>query len=217
MRDDDRRFFLRWAEQPEYLARRREALRITADALRNRRPYVAFSPAARIPPSCCTWHARSEAMSRRIITTMARRCRENTLRSCAMSQYRPGVSELVIGRRTGGLRTDFKENETEMIGRGFDSAFIGLRRGESIARKRKIDIGYRYGRIDEHYPLADFSANDVWAYIASENVRYVSYYDTYSDLTDIRDLRFTTFFDPVFSHLGAENLNAFKDWRHAYE
>ena len=216
MRDTDRRFFLRWAEQPEYLARRREALRITADAFRNKRPYVAFSggkDSTVMLHMACAIGSNVTAYHYDYGEKMPRKYFEE-LRNVAISA---GVSELVIGRRTGGLRTDFKENETEMIGRGFDSAFIGLRRGESIARKRKIDIGYRYGRIDEHYPLADFSANDVWAYIASENVRYVSYYDTYSDLTDIRDLRFTTFFDPVFSHLGAENLNAFKDWRHAYE
>ena len=216
MRDDDRRFFLRWAEQPEYLSRRREALRITANAFEKGRPYVAFSGgkdstvllhmARMMRRDTVAYHYDyGEKMPRKYFDEIV-----NVARSI-------GVNELVIGERTESLRRDFHDNEERMKARGFDSVLVGLRSGESCARSVKISAGYRYGTIPEVYPLAGFTANDIWAYMTSENVRYLSYYDEYSDLTDIRDLRFTTFFDYAFRHLGAENLNAFKDWRHAYE
>jgi 3'-phosphoadenosine 5'-phosphosulfate sulfotransferase (PAPS reductase)/FAD synthetase len=48
---------------------------------------------------------------------------------------------------------------------------------------------------------------DVWAYIVSNNIRYLSHYDRYSKTIDITKIRFATFFDPEFDKLGCSNID----------
>jgi phosphoadenosine phosphosulfate reductase len=98
----------------------------------------------------------------------------------------------------------------------FDSVFLGLRKEESVRRKLRLGCGYfeEEGGLTNIYPLRDWTYKDVWAYILSNKIPYLSYYDTYSKLVKLSQLRFSTLFDPEFSHLGSENIDKFLNWRY---
>jgi 3'-phosphoadenosine 5'-phosphosulfate sulfotransferase (PAPS reductase)/FAD synthetase len=92
---------------------------------------------------------------------------------------------------------------------GYNLQFIGLREEESLKRHRKLNGSPWYDNkiIMECHPLHLFTVYDVWAYIVSNNIRYLSHYDRYSKILDITKIRFATFFDPEFDKLGCSNID----------
>ena len=102
----------------------------------------------------------------------------------------------------------FGRIQPELISKGYDLAFIGLRKEESGKRKRKAYDPFRWnGKMLECYPLMDLTARDIWAYIVSNNLPYCSHYDRYGALLGIERVRMSTFFDPEFDKLGASNID----------
>jgi 3'-phosphoadenosine 5'-phosphosulfate sulfotransferase (PAPS reductase)/FAD synthetase len=65
----------------------------------------------------------------------------------------------------------------------------------------------------ELYPLRDWSAKDVWAYILSQGLPYLSTYDLYGPVVGWEKVRMVTFFDPEFDHLGNRNLDGVLMWK----
>lgn len=74
---------------------------------------------------------------------------------------------------------------------GHDTAFVGLRSGESVRRFRFLrdlpDSKTAYyhtphGHLRQVYPLWDWSDGDVWAYISQHDLPVVSVYDTMTAL-----------------------------------
>lgn len=107
----------------------------------------------------------------------------------------------------------------DLYHKGYRTTYVGLRRKESLNRKHRIDNNIMITRIPEVWPLRNWSADDVWAYIVSNGIKYHSYYDNRgeSDITDIRDVRFSVLFHHGFTHIGAQNLDCYHDWRFSYE
>jgi len=96
---------------------------------------------------------------------------------------------------------------------GFDLAFIGLRKEESSKRKVRTQKSQYLTEIPEIYPIADWTYLDVWAYIISRNLPYLSYYDSYGDIIGWDRVRLSTFFDPEFEKFGTANAQGVLDWR----
>lgn len=102
----------------------------------------------------------------------------------------------------------FGKTTTELINRGYDLQFIGLREEESLKRKRKLNgTPFRKGKIEECHPLHLMTWKDIWAYIVSNDLPYLKIYDKYAALVGWDKVRFATFFDPEFDKLGASNVD----------
>jgi 3'-phosphoadenosine 5'-phosphosulfate sulfotransferase (PAPS reductase)/FAD synthetase len=106
-------------------------------------------------------------------------------------------------------RVFFGRTQKELVNEGYDLAFIGIRSGESTARKFKIRGNpFRWNNVlEECYPVHHFTARDVWAYIASHDLPYCSHYDRYGSLEGYENVRFCTYFDPEFAKLGRGNVD----------
>lgn len=101
----------------------------------------------------------------------------------------------------------------QLIKEGYDAVFVGLRAQESIKRKLRIKAGRALSAIPEIWPVQSWSWLDVWAYIVSNNIPYLSYYDRYGPVVGWDKARFTTLFDPEFDKLGASNVDGVLSWR----
>ena len=96
---------------------------------------------------------------------------------------------------------------------------VGLRRGESGKRERKLDglYGESLGE-PAAFPLRDWSARDVWAYLVDQGVPYPDHYDRLAETTGDRRpaayerARFTTFFDPEFEEIGGDAMGV-AEWK----
>lgn len=74
---------------------------------------------------------------------------------------------------------------------GYDLVFLGLRRAESARRQLALAAnGRRFRGADGQWrcsPLADWSADDIWAYIASRDLAYNAVYDRLAQIGVTRE------------------------------
>ena len=57
----------------------------------------------------------------------------------------------------------------------------------------------------------------IWAYLVSNNVPYLSLYDSRAELVGYDKVRFATLFDPEMADLGAESVDNVLHWRWRHE
>ena len=95
----------------------------------------------------------------------------------------------------------------EMMERGFECVFLGLRSEESSRRNIRTKKHIKRKEMIECYPIARWSWKDVWAYIVSNNISYPSIYDKYSKIYGWDKVRLVTFFDPEFDKFGSSNVD----------
>lgn len=97
---------------------------------------------------------------------------------------------------------------------------VGLRAGESGSRDRKLDATGLYGESLGHpaaFPLREWSARDVWAYLIAREIPHPEYYDRVAHAggdgspEDYERARLSTVHDPEFEELSTDGLAA---WRH---
>jgi len=96
---------------------------------------------------------------------------------------------------------------------GYEGVFVGLRAEESCKRTVRIKQGGAYGGIKEYYPVGHLTWMDIWAYIVSNDLPYLSHYDRYAELYGYDKVRFTTFFDSEFDKFGCRNVDGILNWR----
>lgn len=88
--------------------------------------------------------------------------------------------EKLLVRKTS---TDFRKKSAAIIkNKNACGVFVGMRKDESKIRRMAISMhGKLYFAKDRHAwcctPIADFSADDIWAYIFKYNLPYLSVYD----------------------------------------
>jgi len=99
---------------------------------------------------------------------------------------------------------------------GYDVQFIGLRAEESSKRSRRIRSGRSVGAIREVWPLASWRWLDVWAYIVTRGLPYLSLYDARAELVGYDRARFTTLFDPEFADIGGDTIDNVLHWRYRH-
>ena len=107
----------------------------------------------------------------------------------------------------------FEKVVPKLLSKGFDCVFLGLRKEESSSRRVRIKNKVFITPIREIYPIANWSWLDVWAYIASNNIRYLSIYNKYGEAVGYDRARFTTLFDQQFDKYGTENVDGVLMWR----
>lgn len=98
---------------------------------------------------------------------------------------------------------------------GVGTQLLGLRKGESLKRERKLEGEGLYGEslsLPAAFPLRNWSARDVWGYIIARGVPYPSHYDRVANTTGdggvraYEGARLSTFFDPEFENLTVDGV-----------
>jgi len=104
-----------------------------------------------------------------------------------------------------------------LLQEGYDCVFVGIRAEESLKRKHRIRSGKWLNPMREVWPLATWRWLDVWAYLVSNAVPYLSLYDSRAELVGYDRVRFATLFDPEMADLGAESVDNVLHWRWRHE
>jgi 3'-phosphoadenosine 5'-phosphosulfate sulfotransferase (PAPS reductase)/FAD synthetase len=227
MQERWRQTFTAWAHEPEHLARVRDAQRAIAHALAGaRRPLVSFSGGKdstallhlvlAIDPvvEVLHWDYGPVFVPRPVeqeILAIARRLGARTIRVETSPLYeRLGRrARNVLGRHLIGRLLPRLQRE------GYDVCFVGLREEESLKRRRRMRAGRCLGPLRECWPLAAWTWTDVWAYLVSRELPYLSLYDQVAPLVGYAQARWTTLHDPEFRHLaGATDGVLWWRWRH---
>jgi 3'-phosphoadenosine 5'-phosphosulfate sulfotransferase (PAPS reductase)/FAD synthetase len=107
----------------------------------------------------------------------------------------------------------FEKIVPKLMEEGFDCVLLGLRKEESSSRRVRIKNQLYLTPIREFYPIANWTWLDVWAYIVSNNIKYLSIYDKYGEVLGYDRARFTTLFDRQFDKYGTENIDGVLMWR----
>lgn len=96
---------------------------------------------------------------------------------------------------------------------GWWTAVVGLRRQESIRRKRRIDANrWVSEEQQEVWPVADWTERDIWAHIVSRGLPYSTYYDRCAQVTGTYEgLRMTSLFSDGLKGIG-DDLHGVAFW-----
>ncbi|MHA1347472.1 MAG: phosphoadenosine phosphosulfate reductase domain-containing protein [Candidatus Heimdallarchaeaceae archaeon] len=145
-----------------------------------------------------------------------------------INKYQFPIKNFLVDKRTKthssrddsatGYRQFFVTLKKIIIEHGFTHALIGLRRDESCGRRLFLREKITHSRkiasskhISDCYPLASFSARDVWTYIVTNAIPYPCFYDHLAKVQHYEDIRFVTFFDHEFVNIN--QTDDFFFWR----
>lgn len=81
--------------------------------------------------------------------------------------------------------------------RGCDIELLGIRGQESITRKHRVKgpLIRMEGQRRVAFPIRHLTVDDIWAYIITNDLYYVSHYDKYGPLMGYDKVRFTSHFN----------------------
>ena len=211
-----------WVNTKEFKNKLKGTNEVISEALHScKKSYIAFSGGKdstvmlnlvlQIKPGCMVFHwdygkFMPRQIEREIIRNMKKLGAINYMVRTS-KKYRYKNSNKVWYKEFFGKIT------SELIQEGYDLVFVGLRREESLRRKRRIDKNISLTSIKECWPIADWGWKDIWAYIFSNGLPYASAYDKYCPVLGWDKARFTTFFDPEFDKFGSPNIDGVLMWR----
>jgi 3'-phosphoadenosine 5'-phosphosulfate sulfotransferase (PAPS reductase)/FAD synthetase len=218
MPDKWKRTFMMWSNTDEYEKKVIEANKIIKDCFNQfKNPYLAFSGGK---DSVAMLHLVLQIMPDIPVWLwdhgpyLIPRSMQNEIEENAKNQ---GVKIKNLFVRTSGqlnnpdarwdymrwYRTFFSNLSTLIDTKKWDCVFLGIRREESGARKIRARDPFNYTidrKIPQCYPLHEWTWRDVWACIISNNLPYLSHYDTYGAVQGYDKTRLCTFFDDEFQH-----------------
>jgi len=222
--EDFRKIMREWYKVGGCEIRVEQAKSIIRKALEQfRKPYVAFSGGK---DSTCLlhlvlqqepnitvvhWDFGPYKMPREIenqIIENARRLGARDVRVYTSDEYQKGRNASKVFERNF-----FSSVIPELASKGYDCAFVGLRKEESCGRKNRINANRSLGPIKEVWPIQDWSWRDVWAYIFVNNLPYPEIYDVYGAILGWDKSRFASFFDLDLEGIGVPELDGFVLWR----
>ena len=229
MNEQWRKTFLAWAQTEAHQQAVVEARRVIAEALaQSKKPMVSFSGGKdstamlhlvlQQKPDVTVWHwDYGPAFVPREVQAEI----ENLARRLGVPQLRIETSGIYWrdGRKAKNVfyRVYFGFVAPRLLQEGYDCVFVGIRADESLKRKRRIAANRSLTAIREAWPLAKWRWLDVWAYLVSNNVPYLSLYDSRAELVGYDQVRFATLFDPEMVDLGAESVDNVLHWRWRHE
>ena len=79
---------------------------------------------------------------------------------------------------------------------GANLELLGIRGGESVGRNQRVQgkLVRKEGVRWLAFPIRYFTTDDVWAYLVSNNVTYLSYYDYYARIDTYDKVRLSSRF-----------------------
>ncbi len=95
-----------------------------------------------------------------------------------------------------------------------DCIFSCLRAEESKKRKALTTRSDQFHGVRNIHIIKDWTWKDVWAYIVSMKLPYVSVYDKYGPVEGWDKVRFTAFFSPDLDFLGKSNVDGVLMWKY---
>lgn len=214
-----RRLFLKYARKREHREKVERALRLIERA---ERPLVLYSGGK---DSSVVVHLTSRVHKNYLIfhwdygeTLMPRKYE---LESLLMLAELTALSDplIVIAKRPQahraredhrvGYRAFWGAVDRVIKGFGVESVISSLRAEESHKRKSmtKEDVRKDVGGKLTYHPIKDWSWIDVFAYLASHRLPWHSHYDRRAPLEGWDSVRFVTFFDREFEHLGSTTVD----------
>lgn len=220
-----RKILTAWAQGEEHKQRVADALALVEQAIaRANRAYVAYSGGK---DSTVVAHLALEAQPDIMILHwdygpyfiprwLADEIRTNA-RQLGVRHLRIETSPEYLRLRRKAVNVLGREYLGKLLPRlrqeGYDVGFTGIRAEESLKRRRRYSLSYPMKGITTYAPLFDWTWRDVWAYIFSRDLPYASIYERYADAQGLENVRFATFFDPEFKHIGVPDLDGVLMWR----
>ena len=213
MNEKTRETFLLWTETEEYKKKVEEAKKIIKNALKtHKKPYVAYSGGKdstvmlnlilKQKPDILVFHYdygryMPRWLEKEVIT----------------NAKKIGVQNFLLDSGKNWYKTFFGRIEKDFERKGYDLVFVGIRKEESCKRKARIEEKHFLSKMDECWPLKNWTWKDVWGYIVKNELPYPSVYDKYAELLGYDKVRFVTFFDPEFEKFGGPILDGFIIWK----
>ncbi len=217
-----------WAKMDEHLKRVEESERLIKEAMRrNQKPYIAYSGGKdssvmlhlvlKQKPDIMVlhWDYGRYYIPRWLEDEFIQNAKEmgvKYLRLETSEQYeklKRNAVNVLGSEYIGKLIPQLKKE-------GYDVAFVGLRKEESLKRRRRIKRCESIGGIEECWPVQNWSWKDVWAYIFAYDLPHASIYEKYANVLGIDKVRLVTFFDKEFDKLGSTNIDGLLMWRERY-
>lgn len=219
-----RQAFLERSMTPDHRRAVREAEDIIRGALeRAQRPYVAFSGGKdstvmahlvlQQRPGTMVWHwdfgPYMPASIRAEVIAVAQRLGAHNLRIDTTAAYEQTDGD------EGNLwaRSLFGRVIPRLLQQGYDLGFIGIRSQESGNRRRRIRAGRSLTSLRECWPISSWSWLDVWAYIVSQGLPWVSVYDREAEVVGWDNVRFSDFFGGGGERVGADAMHNILHWK----
>jgi len=81
---------------------------------------------------------------------------------------------------------------------------LGIRAGESVGRKHRTEgaLIRKEGSRVLSFPIRDLTVIDVWTYLVTNDIKYLSYYDEYAKIDGYEDVRLSSRFSKGLLHKG---------------
>lgn len=81
--------------------------------------------------------------------------------------------------------------------RGCDLELLGIRGGESVTRKHRVKgpLIRIEGQRRVAFPIRHLTVDDIWSYIITNDLYYISHYDKYAKVYGYENARFTSLFN----------------------
>ncbi len=101
---------------------------------------------------------------------------------------------------------------------GWKYLFSSLRAEESRRRARMTRKDKNWMGVKDIFILRDWTWMDIWAYIISHNLKYLSHYDRYAEVMGWDRVRFSTFFDEDLQEkYGIAGIDGLLMWRYRHK
>jgi len=204
-----------WAKRPEFQALVEETKQILKGILEAHRCYIAFSGGKdstvllhlglQIQPDVPVfyWDHGPWLMPRNLHQEILRNAEKLGVINLTVKSYGFGDNPRSREEYTPWYRAFFGTLKELMAKEGWEIAILGMRKEEGKRRAAKI----RKPPKGEAYPLAEWTYRDVWGYILSRELPYLTIYDRYGPLVGWDQARLVTFFDKEFECYGSPVLD----------
>ncbi len=131
-----------------------------------------------------------------------------------------GIRDIVIRREKKRLEDDrwfFFEVRKFIREYNVDCIISCLRAEESKRRRRLIIKSLYFHGVPNVHVIKDWTWKDVWAYIISRKLPYLSIYDKYAELVGWDNVRFAGFFYYTQECLNNESVDKHLMWRYFHQ
>jgi phosphoadenosine phosphosulfate reductase len=166
----------------------------------------------KINPKACVWHWDYGIFMPRLYEKEVQSILSNNFKLC-FPQLHIDARQSLNEESVNGYRAFFGAVTSFLRVHEIQLNFIGLRKEESCRRKNRCrSLIEKANPCPNAFPLKDWTWRDIWGYIVLNSIPYPSSYDIKGPIMGWDKVRFVTFFDPEFAHLGSIEQDKYFFW-----